>query len=162
MEDNAPVHLRNAAFGWTKEKQAESAVGQLSLTIEPATLTVIVGPVGCGKSTFLQGLLSENIQIHGIVSVRVPRIAYCGQTPWISNATVRQNIIGCSPYDARRYQEGIEACGLNLSIFVQGDERMLGSGGSSISGGQKQRVVRSLLSSVWISTSIADKPFCGL
>lgn len=135
------IRLKDVAFGWSRG--GDATLSNLNLTIEKSTLTVVVGPVGCGKSTLLQGLLSEIHQLRGEMVVNASRVAYCSQVPWVTNATLRENIIGCTPHDATRYQEVVRCCSLTQDIqaLAHGDDTKLGSGGSAISGGQKQRVV---------------------
>ncbi|KAF9234112.1 ABC protein [Melanogaster broomeanus] len=50
-------------------------------------LTAIVGPVGSGKSSLLQGLIGEMRKVSGHVSFG-GRVAYCPQTAWIQNASL--------------------------------------------------------------------------
>ncbi|KAI9146961.1 ABC multidrug transporter B [Paramyrothecium foliicola] len=134
------IALTNAIFKWNAE--SELGLNGLTLTIEKATVTVIIGPVGCGKSTLLHGLLSENYLVQGNMFISSSRIAYCSQTPWLTNATLRENVIGCTPFNEARYQEVVRCCGLvsDISSLANGDQTKLGNGGSVISGGQKQRV----------------------
>ncbi|CAG9987270.1 unnamed protein product [Clonostachys byssicola] len=136
----AAIALTDATFGWSTE--SDSGPSELTLSIEKATVTVLAGPVGCGKSTLLHGLLSENYLLKGDVVVNPSRIAYCSQTPWVTNSTLRENIIGCTHFDEFRYQEVIRCCGLvqDIAVLANGDQTKLGSGGAAISGGQKQRV----------------------
>ncbi|KAL5340169.1 P-loop containing nucleoside triphosphate hydrolase protein [Aspergillus crustosus] len=134
-----PIKLTDTSLGWNKE---EPVLSGLSLVMKEATLTVIVGPVGCGKSTLLKGLVRENLLLNGSLSIDSSTIAYCNQTPWITNATLRGNIVGCTPYSQSRYEEVLQCCSLAQDIdnLPHGDQTVLGSGGSAISGGQRQRV----------------------
>jgi ABC-type multidrug transport system fused ATPase/permease subunit len=70
------------------------------------------------------------------------RIGYCDQTPFLTNSSLRSNIVGFSPYDETRYKDVIEATQLtkDLLLFPQGDRTKVGSNGITLSGGQKQRV----------------------
>lgn len=47
----------------------------------------IVGPIGSGKSSLLQGLIGEMKMTGGEVLIG-GRLAYCAQIPWIQNATM--------------------------------------------------------------------------
>ena len=69
-------------------------------------------------------------------------VAYCGQTPWILNATVRENILFGEPYEEDRYLKVIKACQLeaDMHLLESGDMTMIGERGINLSGGQKQRV----------------------
>jgi ABC-type transport system involved in cytochrome bd biosynthesis fused ATPase/permease subunit len=51
-------------------------------------------------------------------------LAYVPQQAWLQNASIKDNIIFSSPWDAKRYQAVLEACSLltDLSILEDGDE----------------------------------------
>ncbi|GKU21471.1 unnamed protein product [Fusarium langsethiae] len=115
----------------------------------PQGVIAITGPSGCGKSTLLRELLAfEESQLSGVYPSN--DIAYCSQTPWVFQGTVRDNIIGHSELDNTWYQSVIRICELHVDLdsMPKGDETDVGSGGSKLSGGQKQRIsiARSLYS----------------
>lgn len=62
-------------------------VQKINLAVPRGTLAAIVGPVGCGKSSLLQGLVGEMRIVQGRVSFG-GKVAYCPQTAWIQNATL--------------------------------------------------------------------------
>lgn len=70
-------------------------------------------------------------------------MAYCSQTPWIYEGTIRDNIVGCSELDNPWYQSVLRCCDLDEDIgrMPDGDAAAVGSGGSKLSGGQRQRIV---------------------
>lgn len=111
--------------------------------IKRGTVTFVVGPVGSGKSTLLKALLGELSAFEGTLRTNYSGAAYCDQTPWIPNETVRRIITGHSVVDEAWYQAVIHACALNqdLAKWPNGDETAAGSQGISFSGGQKQRLV---------------------
>lgn len=47
------VELRNISKAYGEEWEVEQIIGDLSLTVQPGEMTVIVGPSGCGKSTLV-------------------------------------------------------------------------------------------------------------
>ncbi|KAK8134552.1 hypothetical protein PG984_006564 [Apiospora sp. TS-2023a] len=100
----------------------------------PNTLTAITGPIGCGKSTLLRSLLLNAIPSEAI--------AYCQQTPWVHDGSIRDNIIGQSELDIPWYQAVIHSCELDVDIkgMPEGDATPVGSRGSRLSGGQRQRI----------------------
>jgi ATP-binding cassette subfamily C (CFTR/MRP) protein 1 len=106
-------------------------------------LAMIIGPVGCGKTTLLQGILGETSIARGRVLISSSEMAFCDQTPWLTNVTLQDNITGFSKYDSAQYWAIIRACALNddLGQLPDGDLTLIGSKGISLSGGQKQRVV---------------------
>lgn len=69
-------------------------------------------------------------------------VAYVSQYPWLQQASIRDNIMFGSPFEADRYQHVLEACALlpDLQIFEHGDLTEIGEKGITLSGGQKQRV----------------------
>jgi ATP-binding cassette, subfamily C (CFTR/MRP), member 1 len=153
--DAARVRLANASFGWSKS--APAVVKDVTMAIpRDCKLTIVVGPVGCGKSTLLKGLLGETPEMQGLVQVSSRTVAYCDQTPWIINGTIRDNIIGDSKMDSSRYQRIIQACALDvdLQLMPEGDLALTGDKGLSLSGGQRQRIVSYLITYYLLPRSI--------
>jgi ABC-type multidrug transport system fused ATPase/permease subunit len=64
-------------------------IHDIDLAIPRGSLTAIVGPIGSGKSSLLQGLMGEMRKTEGKVTFS-GSTALCAQTPWIQNATVRE------------------------------------------------------------------------
>ncbi|KAL4062863.1 ABC protein [Scleroderma citrinum] len=116
-------------------------VRDVTLTIPRGQLAAIVGPVGSGKSSLLQGIIGEMRKVSGHVSL-CGRVAYCSQTAWIQNATLRDNVLFGRPFVEERYWRVIElACLLpDLQLLPDGDLTEIGEKGINLSGGQKQRV----------------------
>lgn len=135
------VDAQSVSVGWKGGEP--SILHDLSFSVWRSTLTMIVGPVGCGKSTLLRALLGEAPCITGKLTVYPSRIGYCSQTPWLTNGTIKENILGAANYDLNWYLTVIEACGLQNDIeeLSLGDQTLVGSKGVSLSGGQKQRLV---------------------
>ncbi|OAX34172.1 hypothetical protein K503DRAFT_699205, partial [Rhizopogon vinicolor AM-OR11-026] len=77
-------------------------VNNVTMTIPRGQLAAVVGPVGSGKSSLLQGLIGEMRKVSGHVSFR-GRVGYCPQTAWIQNATLRDNITFGQPFDEDKY-----------------------------------------------------------
>lgn len=104
----------------------------------------ISGPVRAGKSSLLMAMLGELTRVEGSIriSTRDPRIAYCGQSPWIICTSVRNNIILGSGYDEARYNAVISACQLDndLLAFPNGSDTQVGERGITLSGGQMARI----------------------
>ncbi|KAH8122202.1 multidrug resistance-associated protein [Trichoderma asperelloides] len=140
-DHGALIQVIDGNFGWEKEKPILS---KLSFSIAANSLTIVIGPTACGKSTLLKALLGETPIHDGRVLIQpaARRIGYCDQTPFLTNASVRDNILGYSSFDEDRYNEVLEATMLlpDLSLLPQGDLTKIGSNGVSLSGGQKQRV----------------------
>ena len=91
-------------------------------------------------------------------------IAFVAQTPWLENATIKQNILFGLPYRAKRYHESIEASALtsDLKILPDGDMTEIGARGVNLSGGQRMRVslARAFYSRATIL--VLDDVFCSV
>ncbi|KXX77725.1 Canalicular multispecific organic anion transporter 1 [Madurella mycetomatis] len=160
----AKVKIMGGSFGWQPEKMI---LRDIDLEIQSSRLTIIIGPVASGKSTLSKALLGEISVSQGRVlmaSNASPKIGYCDQTPYLSNTTIRANVIGFSQFDQKRYDEVIEATMLrpDLAILAQGDLTNVGSNGISLSGGQKQRV--SMARALYLDTDfyVFDDVMSGL
>lgn len=127
--------------------EAPVALKDISFRAPKGSLTMVVGVVGSGKSTLLRALAGELPIEAGAIEVASKDMAYCAQTPWLQNATVRQII--CGPiqddYEDREwYDTVIHACAFDEDIpqLPHHDDTIIGSRGVTLSGGQKQRLVR--------------------
>lgn len=143
-DSSALFRLADAVLGYKNEKPI---LNNINKTIFPSTFTIITGPVGTGKSTFLRALLGEVDVLQGTFhSSRIRQIAYCDQKPWILNTSVRDNILGITDYNAERYHKVIKACQLqdDFDKWELGDGTFAGSSGILLSGGQKARIVSPL------------------
>ncbi|PPQ72540.1 hypothetical protein CVT26_004018 [Gymnopilus dilepis] len=138
-------------------------ISDATLSIPRGQLVAIVGPVGSGKSSLLQGLIGEMRKTAGSVTFG-GSVAYCPQTAWIQNATIRENICFGRPFDETRYWKAIrDSClGPDLEMLPNGDLTEVGERGISLSGGQKQRV--NICRAIYCDTDIQifDDPLSAL
>lgn len=141
--DAAAVELSDASIA-AGDGGGDPILRNINILCPKSSLTIFVGPVGCGKSTLLKAILGEAKVTTGVVRIHTDRIAYCGQTPWLQNVCLRDNILGSSDFDPGWYETTIRACMLenDMRLFQDGDQTLVGSGGIQLSGGQRQRVVR--------------------
>ncbi|PQE11587.1 ABC multidrug transporter protein [Rutstroemia sp. NJR-2017a WRK4] len=135
----AKVVVRDGEFGWSLDQS--NTLVNLNLSLQ-SQLTVIVGPSGGGKSTFLKALLGETLSSKGFVYTASNEIAFCDQVAWIQNKSLRDNIIGDLLFDGTWYNTVVTACALNTDFarLALGDMTLVGSKGVALSGGQKQRL----------------------
>jgi ATP-binding cassette subfamily C (CFTR/MRP) protein 1 len=139
----------HSALTESSNKGPAITLQDINCTIEAGSLVAVVGAVGTGKSSFLSAILGEMEPLHNS-KVHVPRpagdkdgyISYCAQTPWVVNATLRDNVLFGRDYVEERYNEVVEACALldDLVVLPAGDMTEIGERGINLSGGQKARV----------------------
>nr|XP_033480550.1 multidrug resistance-associated protein 7 [Epinephelus lanceolatus]XP_033480551.1 multidrug resistance-associated protein 7 [Epinephelus lanceolatus] len=153
------ILLSQGSFSWqgpdspTQNKEGETHTGaakgslllhSLTLHIRKGSLVVVVGKVGCGKSSLLAALTGELNRLSGVVYVadREAGFGLASQEPWIQHASVRDNILFGKDYDPVFYQAVIEACALSddLNVLPNGDKTEVGENGVTLSGGQKARL----------------------
>ncbi|NWY38889.1 MRP7 protein, partial [Sylvia atricapilla] len=146
------MEMKCAAFSWVPVEESTrvlSSTGSLQLHIENLSvrkgmLLGVVGKVGSGKSSLLAAITGELIKQGGRVYVcdLEQGFGLATQEPWIQFTTVRENILFGREYDARLYEEVLEACALSedLNILPAGDQTEVGENGVTLSGGQKARI----------------------
>lgn len=113
----------------------------LNIDMKSGDLLVIVGEVGCGKTSLLYSIMEETILVKGTSAVN-GSIAYVEQEPFIYSASVRQNIMFGSEWDEERMLLALRASQLesDLKLFGKGLNTVIGERGVNISGGQKARI----------------------
>lgn len=138
------VRIQNGVFGY-----AEAAVPTLrgvNIDVKPGELVIVVGKVGCGKSSYLNAVLGEMTVLEGgegPFSRKInpsTRIAYCAQRPWILASSVRENIVLASETseegsDEDLYKLAVESCCIvqDMSHWPAYDLTEIGERGVSVS-----------------------------
>lgn len=84
--------VQEATFEWEETQGGEATdklfqVQNVTMQIKRGSLTAIIGRVGSGKSSLLQGLIGEMRLISGQVTFG-GQVAYCPQVAWIQNASL--------------------------------------------------------------------------
>ncbi|XP_042894914.1 ATP-binding cassette sub-family C member 4-like isoform X1 [Parasteatoda tepidariorum] len=133
------IYMEKVCASWNKD--GESTLRNVTLTVKPGELLALVGPVGCGKTSLLMSILGELPITSGEVKVR-GKVAYAAQEAWVFGGTVKQNVIFGSTFDENRYKKVLNVCALDkdIELFPYGDQTAVGERGVSLSGGQKARV----------------------
>lgn len=124
-----------------KPDARELSFSNISFEVVGGEVLAIIGPTASGKSSILNALLYElpiktgDFRISG-------KVAYSCQEPWVSNGSVRENILFGKPYNDTWYDQVTEACALtrDFHLLAYGDRTLVGENGSELSGGQKARV----------------------
>ncbi|GAB5356565.1 hypothetical protein AAMO2058_000300900 [Amorphochlora amoebiformis] len=172
VERGERLETVGGVFAWREEDRERKNVGKESssfilsdvdITVRKGELAVVIGEVGAGKSTLVNSILGETVNLGGHMVVPKP-IAYAAQQAWILGATVRENIVFNSAFDNDWYQTVLRACALieDLKTFSHGDGTVVGERGVTLSGGQQARI--SLARAVYAKKPllIADDPLSAL
>ena len=135
------VRIRDATFTWNTEDATRNVLSDISFTAHKGELSCIVGRVGAGKSSFLATMLGDLHKVKGEVIMRGVS-AYVAQSPWVMNASVRENIVFGYRWDPVFYDKTVKACALteDFAQLPDGDQTEVGERGISLSGGQKARL----------------------
>jgi ABC-type multidrug transport system fused ATPase/permease subunit len=124
-----------------ENKTSNFSLSDVDFEIMSGELVMVVGLVGSGKSSLISALLNEIPQECGSISVQ-GKTSLIAQNAWITNQTLRNNILFGEEFDQKRYNEVIDVCGLEQDVegFEDRDQIMIGERGINLSGGQKTRV----------------------
>jgi len=148
MPDGYAVSVKHGNFFWDDLRRSQ-ALFEIDFEVRIGELCLVTGEVGSGKSALLKMLIGElQPGLADLASGDLPKIgvhgsvAYAAQSPWIQNATVRENILFGSPYDRDWYNRVVYACALasDFDQLADGDQTEIGERGINLSGGQKARV----------------------
>ncbi|KAL4399957.1 Transporter of the ATP-binding cassette (ABC) [Malassezia pachydermatis] len=156
------IGFENATFSYYPTNDSDEAalfhLRDLRCRFPVGKLSLVIGPVGSGKSSLLLALLGELRQVSGTTTMPGPitrsflqqdpttgltdSVAYCSQSAWLQGTTVRENILFGSAFEEERYREVLRACALeaDLEILEFHDETEVGEKGTALSGGQKARI----------------------
>ncbi|XP_074034732.1 ATP-binding cassette sub-family C member 4 isoform X3 [Leptinotarsa decemlineata] len=138
INEGEEVTLTNVSACWVPKN---FTLTNITLRIPPGSLCAVIGPVGSGKSSFLQLLLGELPVESGIICIE-DGISYSSQEPWLFSSTIRNNILFGQAYDELYYKKIVRVCCLERDFdqFPNGDMTIVGDRGVILSGGQKARV----------------------
>lgn len=155
LQGRAAGKLEFIDVGFSYPGQSQTALSQVSLTINPGETVAFVGMSGGGKSTLVNlvpefhPVTSGEIRLDGepigqiaLDSLRA-QIAMVSQHVVLFDDTIAANIAyGDAAPDRARIEAAAKAAHLDdvIARLPQGLETMVGDNGSRLSGGQRQRL----------------------
>jgi len=139
-KDSFALRMMNVHAKWQSNDKIDS-LRNINLTIPANSFVAIIGPVGSGKSSFLQAILQELPLTSGSIESR-GKINYVSQQPWIFPSSVMQNILFGQAMNKSRYDEVIKVCQIesDMALLPYGDHTIVGERGINLSGGQRARI----------------------
>ncbi|KAL6828791.1 P-loop containing nucleoside triphosphate hydrolase protein [Trichoderma sp. SZMC 28015] len=159
------ITFQSANISWLpKNYQGKIVLHNLNFSISTG-FTAIVGPVGSGKTSLLASILGETTVVSGEMQSHITsRVAFCSQRPWLTNDTIKNNVIGELEFDQTWFSYVIQCCALreDLENLPGGIMTVVGENGSSLSGGQRQRVALARAVYSKLPTVILDDFISGL
>ncbi|KAJ1400475.1 P-loop containing nucleoside triphosphate hydrolase protein, partial [Ochromonadaceae sp. CCMP2298] len=156
--------LERSDFQGNAQPRATVIFHQAHLHIPAGALAVVVGVTGVGKSSLLQGALcGEALRPSGVAALG-GRVSFVTQSPWIQNATLRENVLFGAPYVESRYEQVIHCCALtsDLKLLPKGDSTEIGEKGVNLSGGQQQRVSLARAAYAYTDIILLDDPLSAV
>ena len=144
------MEIRDLSFSYTEDKPL---IENFNLSVEPGQRVAIVGPTGCGKTTFINLLMrfydpqKGDILLDGVNTAEMERgqlrssIGMVLQDTWLKAGTIRENIAMGKP-DATEEEIITAAKKSHAHSFIKrlpkGYDTVIGESGGSLSQGQKQ------------------------
>ena len=144
------VEIRNLKFSYAPEKPL---IDDFDLSVKPGMKIAIVGPTGCGKTTFINLLMrfydpqEGEILLDGVNTRDMDRgqlrrcVGMVLQDTWLKDGTIRENITmgkpGATEEEVIRAAKQAHAHGF-IKRLPQGYDTVIGESGGQLSQGQKQ------------------------
>lgn len=129
-------------------------LNNVSMELNPGTVTGFVGPSGCGKSSLLRTIVGVWRPVRGTVriddadisqwdpTVLGPYIGYMPQDVELFNGSIAENIARFEEVDSNVIIQAAQKAGVHEMILQmeEGYNTQIGPGGVALSGGQRQRI----------------------
>ena len=144
------VEIKDLRFSYVPEKPL---IRDFNMSVKPGQRVAIVGPTGCGKTTFINLLMrfydpdGGSICLDGVDTRKMDRgdlrrsVGMVLQDTWLRSGTIRDNIAMGKP-DATENEIIAAAKQAHAHSFIrrlpQGYDTVIGENGGSLSQGQKQ------------------------
>ncbi|MBQ8237368.1 MAG: ABC transporter ATP-binding protein [Oscillospiraceae bacterium] len=144
------IEIRDLSFSYVPEKPL---IGDFDLSVKPGQRIAIVGPTGCGKTTFINllmrfydpdggGILLDGVDTRDMDRGQLRRcVGMVLQDTWLKAGTIRENIAMGKPNaaDDEIVEAAIRAHAHGfIKRLPQGYDTVIGENGGSLSQGQRQ------------------------
>ncbi|RAH53760.1 hypothetical protein BO85DRAFT_428965, partial [Aspergillus piperis CBS 112811] len=156
------VECRDAFIRW--EPSGCDVLCCVDLSVPEGSFAAVMGPIGTGKTMLLETVLGETVVSSGRVSIASMPIAYCAQTPWLVDTSIRGNIVGPLDFQPDWYRHVLWLCCLTEEVqaLPERDFTRIGGQGFMLSGGQKQRLALARALYSGCKMVVLDDIFSGL
>ena len=150
QEVRGGVEIRDLSFSYDP---AKPLIRDFDLSVGPGQRVAIVGPTGCGKTTFINLLMrfydpvDGQIRLDGVDTMDMDRgqlrrcVGMVLQDTWLRSGTIRENIAMGKP-EATMEEVVAAAKAAHAHSFIrrlpQGYDTVIGESGGNLSQGQKQ------------------------
>lgn len=137
-----PVQLHNITV--KRPDTGTTMFRDVSISVPRGKLTVILGSTGSGKSQLLKVLLDETQRQAGQLFIeRGATLAYCRQTVWLYQRSIKDNILDGNLFKQRRYNKILHLCQLtsDISALSDGDATIMNRSTSILSTRQQYKIV---------------------
>lgn len=151
---NQSIQFQDVSFSYDLN-DSKPILDHINLTIQPGTMTALVGPSGSGKSTITKLITgfweatSGTISLGGVDLKSIPLsqlssyVSYVSQDNYLFDESIRENIrMGRLSATDQEVEDVARKCGCHDFIMglEHGYDTIVGGAGGHLSGGERQRI----------------------
>ncbi len=149
MRTNVAIEFRNASFRYIDK--GKNVLNNLNIKIMSGSKIAVIGPTGCGKTSFisliarLYDVQSGQVLVDGMdvkeynVEDLRNRISFITQKSKIFSGTIKSNVtFGNKDVDSIDIDDILDTA--NVKSFIKTHDNETAQNGANFSGGQKQRI----------------------
>ena len=166
MDAANAVELDSVSYRYPGSKTP--ALDDISLSVRAGESIAILGRSGSGKSTLanvVRGVLQPGSGTVGLASGSPLPIGYMGQSPYLFNRSLRDNLtLGVLEAADAKLEDILRSVGLEakLESLEEGLDTIIGETGTGFSGGEAHRIALARVLVADAPIVIVDEPFSAL